>query len=65
MSYMMKRLFNWFRKRHEDQYRECFEQNKRDDGKCYGLYGPDREFDHLNAGCVYCPHLTLTPYLPD
>lgn len=40
-------------KRHKNK---CFEENKSEDGKCYGLLGGDRSTDYLTFCCLGCEH---------
>ena len=38
---------------------KCFEENKNEEGVCYGLAGGDKWSEYHCYQCLDCPHLTI------
>lgn len=49
-------LKDLFYKRKLKKLRQCYEQYKSKDGKCYGHVGNDRSTDFLALKCIGCPY---------
>lgn len=43
-------------KRKLKRFKQCYEQYKSKDGKCYGHVGNDRSTDFLALECIDCPY---------